>query len=109
MRATPPCPAKDCCSSVSWDWHDWPLGAGLPAHPPAAVAGPRHPRGWRAARLRGGKAQAWGLGQRLEALGTFARSERRRWGIAVGVFLRGVVGWGVGVVRTRPTTMVAGL
>jgi len=80
----------------------------LPPLPPTAAA-PLNPQASLAARLRGWKDEASGLEQRLKDLDTFARSHRRRWWIAVGVFLLGLFGWGVGVVRTRPTTMVAGL
>ena len=80
----------------------------LPPLPPTAAA-PLNPQASLAARLRGWKDEASGLEQRLKDLDTFARSHHRRWWIAVGVFLLGLFGWGVGVVRTRPTTMVAGL
>ena len=70
---------------------------------------PLNPQASLVARLRGWKDDASGLEQRLKDLDTFARSHRRRWWIAVGVFLLGLVGWAVGVVRTRPTSMVVGL
>src|SRR5437660_4658135 len=59
-----------------------------------------------AARLRGWNDDASGLEQRLKDLDTFARSHRRRWAIVVGVFVLGIFGVIVEVVRTRPTTMV---
>ncbi|PYO72244.1 MAG: hypothetical protein DMD67_17345 [Gemmatimonadetes bacterium] len=56
--------------------------------------------------MRGWKDDATGLEQRLKDLETIARSHRlRRIMIIVG-FVFGLVGWGFGAVKTRPTNMV---
>ena len=59
-----------------------------------------------ASRLRGWKDEGQGLEQRLKDLETFARSLRRRWVMVGGGFVMGLLGWGLGAVRTRPGTMV---
>src|SRR2546426_470324 len=56
--------------------------------------------------VRGWKDDATGLEQRLKDLETISRTHRlRRVMVAFG-FALGLVGWGFGAVRTRPTTMV---
>ena len=56
--------------------------------------------------MRGWKDDATGLEQRLKDLETIARSHRlRRVMVAFG-FALGLVGWGFGVVKTAPATMV---
>jgi len=56
--------------------------------------------------VRGWKDDGAGLEQRLKDLETISRTHRlRRVMVAFG-FALGLVGWGFGAVRTRPTTMV---
>jgi len=56
--------------------------------------------------VRGWKDDATGLEQRLKDLETISRTHRlRRVMVAFG-FALGLVGWGFGAVKTRPTTMV---
>ncbi len=59
-----------------------------------------------ASRMRGWKDDATGLEQRLKDLETIARSLRRRWWLVGLGMAVGIAGWAVGVVRTRPGTMV---
>src|SRR6266550_7590968 len=59
-----------------------------------------------ASRMRGWKDDATGLEQRLKDLETIARSLRRRWWLVGLGMVVGITGWAVGVVRTRPGTMV---
>ena len=59
-----------------------------------------------ASRMRGWKDDASGLEQRLKDLETIARSLRRRWWLVGLGMAVGIAGWAVGVVRTRPGTMV---
>src|SRR5437763_7364411 len=59
-----------------------------------------------ASRMRGWKDDASGLEQRLKDLETIARSLRRRWWLVGLGMVVGITGWAVGVVRTRPGTMV---
>ena len=56
--------------------------------------------------MRGWKDDAAGLEQRLKDLETIARSLRRRWWLVGLGMAVGMAGWAVGVVRTRPGTMV---
>ncbi len=56
--------------------------------------------------MRGWKDDATGLEQRLKDLETIARSLRRRWWLVGLGMAVGIAGWAVGVVRTRPGTMV---
>ena len=56
--------------------------------------------------MRGWKDDAAGLEQRLKDLETIARSLRRRWWLVGLGMAVGIAGWAVGVVRTRPGTMV---
>src|SRR6266446_979132 len=59
-----------------------------------------------ASKIRGWKDDATGLEQRLKDLETISRTHRlRRVMVAFG-FALGLVGWGFGAVKTRPTTMV---
>src|SRR5204862_969592 len=59
-----------------------------------------------ASRMRGWKDDAAGLEERLKDLETIARSLRRRWWLVGLGMAVGIAGWAVGVVRTRPGTMV---
>src|SRR5438445_3958762 len=59
-----------------------------------------------ASKIRGWKDDATGLEQRLKDLETIARSLRRRWWLVGTGLILGLIGWGVGAVRTRPGTMV---
>src|SRR3989475_6368637 len=63
-------------------------------------------RSSQASRIRGWKDDATGLEQRLKDLETIARSLRRRWWLVGTGLILGLIGWGVGAVRTRPGTMV---
>ena len=56
--------------------------------------------------MRGWKDDATGLEQRLKDLETIARSLRRRWWLVGLGMAVGIAGWAVGVVRTRPGTIV---
>ena len=56
--------------------------------------------------MRGWKDDAAGLEQRLKDLETIARSLRRRWWLVGLGMAVGIAGWAVGVVRTRPGTIV---
>ena len=56
--------------------------------------------------MRGWKDDAAGLEQRLKDLETIARSLRPRWWLVGLGMAVGIAGWAVGVVRTRPGTMV---
>src|SRR2546430_7717056 len=69
---------------------------------PSGAAEPRS----LASRMRGWKDDASGLEQRLKDLETIARSLRRRWWLVGLGMVVGITGWAVGVVRTRPGTMV---
>ena len=60
-----------------------------------------------AARLRGWTDDATALEQRLKDLETFRRSHRRRWVIAVGLFLIGVVGRFFGAAEVSLTMITA--
>jgi methyl-accepting chemotaxis protein len=59
-----------------------------------------------ASRVRGWKDDATGLEQRLKDLETIARSHRLRRVMVVVGFALGLVGWGLGAVKTPPTAMV---
>src|ERR1041384_5540958 len=63
-------------------------------------------RSSRASKIRGWKDDATGLEQRLKDLETIARSLRVRWWLGGAGLVRGLSGWAVGAVRTRPGTMV---
>jgi len=59
-----------------------------------------------AERVRGWHDEATALEQRFKDLETFARSHRRRWAIAAGLFVLGVLGRLSGTIETRLGTIV---
>src|SRR5438477_11092473 len=59
-----------------------------------------------ASKIRGWKDDATGLEQRLKDRETIARSLGRRWWLVGLGMAVGIAGWAVGVVRTRPGTIV---